>query len=373
MQPRVSDIINFMEDLAPSALAETWDNTGLLIGGTNFLVGKIMVCLDVTLELVREAVSKKVDLIIAHHPLIFEPLYSIRKDDYQGEIIHLLIKHSISVFCSHTNLDKAEYGTDYALALSLGLKDINTFPSRESDKELCKIAVFTPEGYEDRVFEAMAAAGAGHIGNYSHCSFKTAGIGTFLPHAGTNPYKGHIGAIENVKEIRLEMVTPKKMLDNVVSKMINAHPYEEVAYDVYPLVNRDCRHGLGRMGVLPEKMILSDYVKKVCALLKIKRVDVLGNLNKEISKVAVCAGSGADLAISAKDSGADLFVTGELKYHKALELKGIGLALVAAGHYTTEVPVLSLLIERLQKIACALQYDVEIILPDTVTEPFHIW
>jgi dinuclear metal center YbgI/SA1388 family protein len=282
-----------------------------------------------------------------------------------------LIKNNISVYCSHTNLDKAEFGTDYALAMRLGLQKISTLSAEESEKKLCKIAVYVPEEHERNVFDAMAAAGAGHIGNYSHCSFRTSGLGTFLPLEGTNPYVGQIGSIENVKETRLEMVAPESILDNVVSAMVKVHPYEEVAYDVYQLANRSHRHGLGRIGTLPHSVRLSDYLKQMCEILHVGKLDVSGDLDKEILKVAVCAGSGADMAISAKNSGADLFVTGEIKYHKAIELKSMGMPVVAAGHYATEAPVMCWLNEHLQKIACALQYNVEILLPDTVTEPFH--
>jgi len=373
LQPKVSDIAKLMEELAPSVSAEKWDNVGLLVGDHNNSVKKVMVCLDVNRELIDEAISQNVDLIIAHHPLIFEPLKNIRKNDYQGEIIYLLIKNNISVYCAHTNLDKAEYGTDYALASRLGLQEISELSEREGEQKLCKIAVFIPEGHERKVFEAMVTAGAGHIGNYSHCSFRTLGIGTFLPLEGTNPYVGRIGSIESAKEIRLEMPVPNSKLDDVVSAMMKAHPYEEVAYDAYQLKNRTYRHGLGRKGILPEKIRLGDYVKQLCSLLNIDRVDVSGDLDKEILKIAVCAGSGADMAINAKDSGADLFVTGEIRYHKSLELKSIGMAFVAAGHYATEAPVVNCLIERLQKIATALQYNVEILFPETVTDPFIHW
>jgi len=369
--PKVIDIAKLMEELAPTELAENWDNVGLLLGDYESLTKKIMVCLDVTRELVDEAVSNKVDLIIAHHPLIFEPLKNIRKNDYQGELIHLLIKNNISVYCAHTNLDKAEYGTDYALATRLGLTEISTLHAEEGEQKLCKIAVFIPEGHEREVFEAMAVAGAGHIGKYSHCSFSTLGIGTFLPIEGTNPFVGQIGSIESIKETRLEMAVPNSKLDNVVNAMIKAHPYEEVAYDVYHLKNRTNKHGLGRIGILPDKVRLSDFIKHICNHLNIERLDAFGDLDKEISRVAVCAGSGADMAISAKNSGADLFLTGEIKYHKALELKSIGMPVVAAGHYATEATVMYWLTERLQKITFALQYSVEILLPDTVTEPFH--
>ena len=373
MIPKVFDIAKIMEELAPSASAEKWDNVGLLLGDYSHLVKKIMVCLDVTRNLVDEAISKNADLIITHHPLIFEPLKNIRINDYQGELIHLLIKNNMSVYCAHTNLDKAEYGTDYALAYRLGLQEISALSVEESAQKLYKIAVFIPEGHERKVFEEMAAAGAGHIGNYSHCSFNSSGIGTFLPLEGTNPFIGQIGSIESTKEIRLEMLVPHGKLDDVVNAMIKAHPFEEVAYDVYHLENRTYNNGLGRIGILPKRTKLGNFLKHLCSLLNINRIDMSGDLDKEILKVAVCAGSGADMAISAKNSGAELFVTGEIKYHKALELKSLGMPFVAAGHYATEAPVVNCLIERLQKITIALQYSVEILLPETVTDPFIHW
>jgi len=360
-----------IEGFAPSALAEKWDNIGLLIGDYNHSVERIMLCIDVTRELVDEAIFKKVNLIIAHHPLIYEPLKNIRKNDHQGTLIHLLIKNNISVFCAHTNLDKAEYGTDYALASRLGLRNICTLRTEEFDQKLYKIAVFVPEKFKKVVFEAMAAAGAGLIGDYSHCSFQTYGAGTFLPLESADPYIGKKGLIKSVKEVRIEMVTSDKILDNVLTAMIEAHPYDEVAYDVFNLANLTNRHGLGRIGILANTIRCGDYLEQLSSLLNTDKVHFFGDLDKDIAKVAVCAGSGADLALSAKDLGADLFVTGEVKYHKALEIRNMNMSFVAAGHYATEFPVLMLLIERLQKIASALQYEVELFLSDTVTDPFH--
>lgn len=372
MLPKVIDIINMIEDFAPSALAEKWDNIGLLIGDYNFSVQRIMLCIDVTRELVNEAILKKVNLIITHHPFIYEPLKNIRQNDNQGTLIHLLIKNNISVFCAHTNLDKAEYGTDYALASRLGLRDICTLLTEKFDQKLYKIAAFVPEKFEKTVFEAMAAAGAGHIGNYSHCSFQTYGTGTFLPLESADPYIGKKGFVESVREVRIEMVASDKILGNVLTAMIKVHPYDEVAYDVFNLANLTNRHGLGRIGTLANRIRCGDYLKQLSTLLNTDRVNVFGDLDKDIVKVAVCAGSGADLALSAKDLGAELFVTGEVKYHKALEIRNMNMSFVAAGHYATEFPVLLLLIEHLQKIASALQYEVELFLPDTVTDPFHV-
>lgn len=371
--PLISDIVRLMEDIAPTCLAEKWDNTGLLLGDLNSETSRVMICLDVTREVVEEAITKKVDLIISHHPLFFDPIKSLRTDNFIGEITLSLIKNNISVFCAHTNLDKAEFGTDYALAALLGLEDIRTVVSDSFKEQNYKIVVFIPIGSERYVLDAMADAGGGKIGDYSHCAFSTQGIGTFLPLEGANPSIGKIGRVENVKETRLEISVPSGKLQNVLSAMISAHPYEEVAYDVYQLSDCLQKHGFGRIGTIAAKTTIRDYAKYVCKLLNIDHVGVIGDLDREIQKVAVCAGSGAELALLAKQCGADLFLTGEVKHHIALELKNSGLALLTAGHYATEAPVLALLFERLQKLTCALQYNVELSLSRIITEPFHLY
>lgn len=201
----VKQVVDVMEGIAPSYLSEKWDNTGLLIGGLQDSVEKIMVCLDVTGSIVEEAVQNGVDMIISHHPVIFEGLKTLRSDDGKGRLLHLLIKNNIAVYSAHTNLDKAPGGVDDVLAARLGLENVEPLTTEE-DERLYKIVVFIPNGHEEAVMNAMAEAGAGFIGRYRHCSFQTRGIGTFLPLEGTNPYIGQQGRTERVDEVRLETI-----------------------------------------------------------------------------------------------------------------------------------------------------------------------
>jgi len=370
--PKVSDVIRMIEEIAPTYLAEDWDNVGLLVGERDASTSKVLLCIDVTLDTVLEAIQKKVNLIIAHHPIIFEPLKNIQSDSYVGKILSLLIKNDISVYCCHTNLDKAEFGTDYALAKKLCLENIEVLSNEKTERVWSKITVYVPTGYEEHVFKAMVAAGAGEIGDYRQCSFRSSGVGTFLPVSNAIPFKGKYGELEFANETRLEMVVSNAKLRNVITNLISAHPYEEPVYDTQELSTTSLKTGMGRIGNLVKRVSMRSYIKDLGAKLRTPHISFFGDLDSEVERVAVCGGSGADIVRIAESKGADLFITGEMKYHKALELNQKRLAVVVAGHYSTEAPVLAILDESLQKRASTLQYNLEILLSDTQTEPFSI-
>lgn len=367
----VKQVVDVMEGIAPSYLSEKWDNTGLLIGGLQDSVEKIMVCLDVTGSIVEEAVQNGVDMIISHHPVIFEGLKTLRSDDGKGRLLHLLIKNNIAVYSAHTNLDKAPGGVDDVLAARLGLENVEPLTTEE-DERLYKIVVFIPNGHEEAVMNAMAEAGAGFIGRYRHCSFQTRGIGTFLPLEGTNPYIGQQGRTERVDEVRLETIARHRDLENIVQSMLKIHPYEEVAYDIYPLANKTHRQSLGRIGILPKKMPFEEFAKKVCKSLGVPSVQVAGNINRDVKVIATCAGAGASLINKAYAKGAHVFVTGEMKYHDACEVEYTGMAVIAAGHYATEFLAVEELIHRLQKAFNDLQYKVKVSRARTMANPYSI-
>ena len=257
MSIQLSKIINIMESFAPPYLAEKWDNLGLLIGSPREEIQSAVVTLDVTMNTVDYAIKNKVNLIISHHPVIFQKLSSLRTDTYDGLMSEKLLSHHISVYSAHTNWDSAEHGVNDILARKIGLTDIQGLVPVHTDP-LYKFAVYVPESYAEAVRKALGDAGAGFIGNYSHCMFSTDGEGQFKPLAGTHPFIGNIGKLEQTKEIRIETIIPASRLNLLLSAVRMAHPYEEPAFDIYPLVNegKSQRSGGSKTGLTePVRMV----------------------------------------------------------------------------------------------------------------------
>ncbi|MEG6585844.1 Nif3-like dinuclear metal center hexameric protein [Dendrosporobacter sp. 1207_IL3150] len=352
-------IMDAIDKLAPRYLAEDWDNVGLLIGSPAQVVDNILVSLDITEDVIEKAVEKGVNLIISHHPLIFKPLAHLRTDNPQGRIIARLLKNDIAVFAAHTNLDTAAGGVNDILAQRLSLQGIEMLTSSFSER-LVKLAVFVPKDYIEEVRNAITEAGAGYIGNYSHCTFYTEGIGTFLPLEGTSPFIGEKGKLEFVQELRLETVFPERISKRIIKAMLRSHPYEEVAYDVYPLHNAGKELGLGRIGKLVSTKTLEELTLEVKKILNIEWVRVVGDPGKTVNKVAVCGGSGAGLIKRAAFMGADVLITGDVKYHEAQEALSLGVSLIDAGHFATEIPVVDSIVEHLEKSASAGKWDIRI-------------
>ena len=370
MPVAVSDIIRLVDEAAPSYLAEKWDNSGFQLGDPGDKITRVLLALDVTTAVAAEAQEKGAGLIVSHHPLFFKPIKAIRFDSPEGELIRYLITHRVCVYAAHTNLDLAEGGVNTALAQTLGLNDCSILQEAGRDTYF-KLAVFVPVGHLDQVRSVIAEAGAGWIGNYSHCTFASSGTGAFKPLAGTNPFIGNIGEIEQVPEIRLETVVPANRVNGVLQAMIKVHPYEEVAYDLYRLENPGAAYGLGRIGTLLQTMPFGRFAEKVKASLGLATLRFGGLLTENVSKVAVCGGSGADLWEVALASGADTLVTSDIKYHTAQQILDAGLKFVDPGHYGTEAVVLPSLQTHLQSRCRELNMDIEIILSETKTDPFE--
>ncbi|WHH59566.1 Nif3-like dinuclear metal center hexameric protein [Petroclostridium sp. X23] len=343
---KCKDIMGMLEQLAPIRLAENWDNVGLLLGDREQPVNHMMVTLDVTMEVVQEAVKKKVNMIIAHHPFIFKPLKAVVQQDYLGAMVRTLIKNDIAVYAAHTNLDICQGGLNDILADKMNLKNIQVLDVL-SRKKLNKIVAFVPVGYEDAVRQTMTSAGAGWIGNYSDCTYMTGGTGTFKPLEGTNPFIGKQGKVEKTEEYRLETVAPAEKVKDIIQAMIEVHPYEEVAYDVYPLEVEGDAVGLGRIGYLEEPTPFHAFISSLKKVLGIQYVKCVGDENKLISTVALCTGSGGDFISSAIQKRADVYITGDIKYHQAQLAQQAGINLIDAGHYETENIVVPYLIEYL--------------------------
>lgn len=349
--PTVGRIAAYLEELAPPEWAEQWDNVGLQVGDPSSPIKRILIALELTGAVIEEAVQVGADLVVVHHPPIFRPLKAIRFDTPGGKRLQRLIKEGISLYTAHTNLDQAKGMTNDTLAASAGLTEYRVL-QKVGEEPYLKLVVFVPHGHEEAVLDALAREGAGHIGNYSHCTFQTGGTGTFLPLEGSNPYLGRQGELERATEVRLETILPESRVRQAVRAMIAAHPYEEVAYDLYPLANPGRVRGHGRLGRLAEPITLSDLVEQLKSRLKTPNVRVAGEPNRLITTVAVGAGSGGSLVGQAARQGADLLITGDVGYHDAQDALDLGLAVVDVGHYNSEAivvaPLAAYLRERLQ-------------------------
>ncbi len=364
----VRDIARIIEAWAPRAIAWEKDNVGLQIGDLDNRVRKILLALEISPEVIREAKQKTVDLIITHHPLIFRPIEFIDSSENVGRYVHELIQSSISVYSAHTNLDFTRGGVSFALAQKLRLRNVDFLTRRA--REMKKLSVFVPSEHVEPVAEAMARAGAGVIGDYEMCSFRIEGTGTFRPRAGARPFLGTVGKFEKVNEVRLEMLVPSWRVPEVISAMTKTHPYDEVAYDLYPLDNTAADVGEGTIGDLATPTSLRLFLAKVRRSLGAKNLRYTGDLAGRIKRVAVCGGSGGSLLSAAINGGADAFVTADVKYHTFHDARE-KISLIDAGHYETERPVLDVLVNRLNSALSEKGKRIKIMVTKTKTNPIH--
>lgn len=361
------DIFSVMEEIAPSYLALDWDNSGLQVGDPKALVNKILLSLDMDKEVLEEAKSKGCQLIITHHPFLFKGLKKINLQSSAGILIKELILNKINLFSAHTNLDCTEEGVNDVLARLLGLKDLKILENAPKE-QLVKLVVYVPLGYEKTVFEKICKAGAGCLGEYENCSFQTKGTGTFKPKEEANPFIGSKGELSLIEEVRIEVVVRKKKIKAVVEAMLKVHPYEEVAYEYFDFQQENLKQGLGRIGQLENKITLGEFLEIVKKNLNISSLRFGGDLKRPISKIALCSGSGSDLWHLAKNKGADLLLTGDLKYHVARDILESGLFFIDAGHYATEIIILPILKKKLEEYF--KNQDIEIYLSETKQNPF---
>ncbi|GMT46217.1 MAG: GTP cyclohydrolase 1 type 2 [bacterium] len=342
---KIKELSRYLENFAPLALQESYDNSGLLIGSPEKEVEKALITLDVTHEVMDEAIALGFGLIIAHHPLIFKGLKRLRGGNLVEDLVIKAVKNDVAIYAIHTNLDNVVEGVNARLALQLGLKDTKILlPAGK----LKKLVVFCPESHADVIREAVLNAGAGYIGNYSHCSYATAGEGSFKALEGTHPFVGKQGEIHFEKEVRLEAIVSDNFLDVVLQAMLAVHPYEEVAYDIYALENTGVNTGAGMIGELPEAMASADFLQRVKNRLGAQTLRHGKLIGKKVKKVAVSGGSGSFLMGKAFASGADAFVTADLKYHDFFHYQN-QMILIDAGHYETEQFTKDLLFELLTK------------------------
>lgn len=375
MTTTVADIIKIMETVAPVRLAEEGDNVGLQVGQKDWPVRNIWVALDPLYDVVEAACRQDVDLLITHHPLIFQPLRSIDFNTNVGSVIQMATRSQLAIFAAHTNLDIVADGLNDILASRIGLSNLKVL-GKVKTEEVFKFVVYVPGEYEQQVLNSLFETKAGQIGAYTCCSFRNSGKGTFKPGSSSQPLIGKPNEISHADEIRIETVVRKQDLASVIAHVRENHPYETMAYDVYPLsiMETDFMHsqGLGRVGDLDQTMELLQFTLMVKDKLGIESVKVVGKPDLQVMRVAVCSGSGSSLMSAFISSGAQVYISGDLRYHDAREVEAANLGLIDIGHFASEYIVVETLTERLTKVLTANQMDVKVEACKLEKDPFTV-
>ncbi|MEN8115531.1 MAG: Nif3-like dinuclear metal center hexameric protein [Bacteroidota bacterium] len=343
---KIKDITNFFESLAPLSLQESYDNSGLIVGDYDGEVNTVLVTIDATEEIVDEAIEKKAELIVAHHPIVFSGLKRITGKSYVERTLLKAIKNNIAIYAAHTNLDSITGGVNSKICEKLGLENCRILQPAKG--QLKKLATFVPVEYADKVREALFNAGAGHIGNYDSCSYNTEGLGSFRGDENTNPFIGKKGEVHFEKEVRIETIFPGYLQGKVIPALLSAHPYEEVAYDIYPLDNKFDNIGMGMVGTLPNEDTEKEFLQELKDTFKTGVIKHTALKNKPVKKVAVCGGAGSFLLTQAIAAGADFFVSGDFKYHQYFDAEN-KIVIADIGHFESEQFTKELFYELLTK------------------------
>jgi len=329
----VRDIITCLEDIAPLSYQESYDNAGLIIGAPESRISSVLIAVDITEDVIDEAVKNGAGLIISHHPLIFGGLKSITGSNYVERCIIKAIKKDIAIYASHTNLDNVSGGVNLSICRKLDLKNCRVLKPRED--ELRKLVTFIPADHAPAVREAVFGAGAGHIGAYDCCSYNVEGRGSFRASESSNPFVGEKGRLHYEDEVRFETVFPKNIMPKVIQALTNAHPYEEVAYDIYPLENKYMMVGSGMIGETAKATNEDAFLNRVKKIFGTGCIRHTGLRNRKIKTIAVCGGAGSFLVKEAISSGADIFLTSDIKYHDFFNAED-KIIIADIGHYESE-------------------------------------
>ena len=342
----IKDVTSYLESLAPLQTQASFDNCGLIVGDDSNEVTGIISCLDCMEEVVDEAIRKGCNLIIAHHPIVFKGLKKITGKNYIERTIIKAIQHNISIYAIHTNLDHYRFGVNYEIGQRLGLINLQILDPVQGT--LLKLICHVPEENKEIVLNAMFNAGAGEIGNYSECSFENKGIGKYTPNEFSNPHDGEIGKKSIVNEFKIEVLVPEFAIQKVIADMKRVHPYEEVAYDIIRLENKNQFEGSGMVGELKSPEDEKQFLQIVKEVFKCGVIRHTNLLNKKISKVAFCGGSGSFLLSKAKQVGADIFITGDYKYHDFFDAEN-QIVIADIGHFESEQYTINLIADILMK------------------------
>jgi len=330
---KIKEIIGCIEDFAPLSLQESWDNAGLLTGDLNSEVESGLIALDITEEVIDDAISHGEKLIIAHHPLIFSGIKKLNGSNYVERALIKAIKNDIAIYAAHTNIDVVKNGVSWRMAQKIGLKNVRTLSGEKG--LLKKLVVYVPVSHAELVRESLFNADAGEIGNYASCSFNSVGQGTFRGDESTNPFVGKPGVMHAEEEVRIETVFPTYLERKIITAMLEVHPYEEVAYDIFSLENKHDSIGLGVTGNLEYEIEAKEFLVFVKEVFNCQAIRYAGKTDKKIHKVALCGGAGSLLISEAIHSGADIFITGDLKYHQFFDAED-KIILADIGHYESE-------------------------------------
>lgn len=355
---KISEVIGILNQWAPPAYQESYDNSRLITGDPNQEVNGILISLDCTEAVVEEAISTGSNMIVAHHPIVFKGLKSLTGKNYVERTVIKAIKNDIAIFSIHTNLDNVNTGVNYKIAEKIGLQDCQILAPKAD--LLTKLTTFVPIAHTDEVLQVMHQAGAGQIGNYDSCSFSIEGTGRFRANESANPHVGNKSEIHQENEIRIEVVIPSYLQHKVLRALKKAHPYEEVAYYLSDLNNINQEVGAGMIGTLKDPILTNEFLQKLKDQFNLSVIRHTHLHTENIQKVALCGGAGSFLLGSAKSSGADIFITGDFKYHEFFDAED-SIIIADIGHYESEVFTKELIYDYLkEKIAnIALNFSKE--------------
>ncbi|MBI3883923.1 MAG: Nif3-like dinuclear metal center hexameric protein [Sphingobacteriales bacterium] len=343
---KIQDITSFLETIAPLSLQESYDNAGLITGNKIWECTGIITTLDVTEEVVAEAIAKNCNLIVAHHPIIFSGLKKITGKNYVEKTVIAAIKNDIAIYAIHTNLDNVLHGVNGKIADTLGL--INRQILQPKKDCLKKLVTFVPTANAAEIRNAIFNAGGGNVGKYSECSFNIMGVGTFKGNELTNPYAGEVGIRHMEEEIRLEVIFPAWIESILIHALIKAHPYEEVAYDIIPLSNKNATIGSGLTGELPAAVTETEFLQQIKAAFGLQLIRHTPLTGKMVKKIALCGGAGSFLIGDAIASASDFYITGDIKYHEFFDANE-KLVVADIGHYESEQYTIDLLFDILRE------------------------
>ncbi len=330
---KLKDLCSYLDAAVPLSFQEDYDNAGLQVGSPETEISSAMVTIDVTEEVIEESINRKCDVIVSHHPLIFKGIKSLSGKTYVERILQKAIKNDIAIYSSHTNLDVVRHGVSWKMANKLGLEEITVLSP--SEHTLLKFVTYIPESHFEAVRDKIFEAGAGVVGNYDQCGFSVSGTGSFRANENAHPFAGEKGKLHNEKEVRFETILFSHLRNSVTKALLEAHPYEEVAYDFYTLENKNAEIGLGCVGMLHKRVSEEDFLKTVSSVFDARGVRYSKLTGKTIVKVALCGGSGAFLLNQAVGSGADVFLTADIKYHDFFNTEN-KILMVDIGHYESE-------------------------------------
>ncbi len=343
---QLQKLISELELLAPSSYQESYDNAGLIVGSPNTEINKALICFDVTEEVLEEAKTIGANLIISHHPIIFGGLKKLNGKNYVERIVIAAIKADIALYAMHTNLDNVILGTNRILAEKLGLKNLQVLAPLKG--RFRKLVTFCPVDYAEKVRTAIFDAGAGHIGKYDQCSFNAQGQGTFRAGDDTKPFVGEANQLHFEEEVRIETIFPDYLERKIISSLKKAHPYEEVAYDIFKLENESAELGAGIIGDLEVTENEMDFLNNLKSITQAEGIRYTKLRNKNIKRVALCGGSGAFLINNAKRANADIYITGDVKYHEFFDADD-QIVIADIGHYESEQFTKELLISYIKE------------------------